>query len=68
MELPQGNSLCSYLRHQKYEFFLPFLYKIREQGGRTGPAWGDWYQWAVGRDGEMVKEGEYGANTVYTCI
>jgi hypothetical protein len=27
-----------------------------------------WYQWEGGGGGEMLKEGEYGANTVYTCM
>jgi hypothetical protein len=25
-----------------------------------------WYQWEEGGGGEMVREGEYGANAVYT--
>jgi hypothetical protein len=28
---------------------------------------GSWYQWEEGGGGEMM-EGEYGANTVYTCM
>jgi hypothetical protein len=27
-----------------------------------------WYQWEGGGGGEKVWEGEYGANTVYTCM
>jgi hypothetical protein len=27
----------------------------------------DWYQWE-GEDGKRVWEGEYGTNTVYTCM
>jgi hypothetical protein len=46
MELSQGNSLCSYfyLKQAKMSFF--FFYKIREQEGRAGPAWGEqcWYR------------------------
>jgi hypothetical protein len=26
------------------------------------------YQWEEGGGGEMAKEGEYGANTVYACM
>jgi hypothetical protein len=37
MEMPQGNSLYSYLKKQKYRFF--FFYRIRDQEGRTGPIW-----------------------------
>jgi hypothetical protein len=29
--------------------------------GKTGCAWGGWYQWEWGEGKEMVKEGEYGA-------
>jgi hypothetical protein len=42
MEVPQVNSLCSYLK-QNCHFF--FIYKIGEQEGRTDTAWVDWYQW-----------------------
>jgi hypothetical protein len=33
--MPQGNSLCSYLKQTKF-----FFYKIREQESGTGPVWG----------------------------
>jgi hypothetical protein len=36
MKMSQGNSQCNYLKQAKFFFF----YKIREQGGRTGLAWG----------------------------
>jgi hypothetical protein len=43
MEIPQGNSLCSYLYLKQTKiswfFFLSF-FKIREQEGRTGPGHG----------------------------
>jgi hypothetical protein len=73
MEVPQGNSLCSYFKHPKMSFFsLFFLIQNQTQQGNTGAAWkevgiGSWYQWEGGEDREMVKEGEYGANT-YTLI
>jgi hypothetical protein len=58
MEVPQGN-LSSYLKQEKMSFF--FFNKIREQEGRTGPAWG------VGNAsrkeeevGKRVETGEYG--------
>jgi hypothetical protein len=38
MEVPQGNSLCSYLKQAKMSFFFPFFCKIGEQEGRMGPA------------------------------
>jgi hypothetical protein len=65
MEMPQVNSLCSYLKQTKMSFVLN---KIREQEGGIGPAWGIWYQWEWGGDGERVWESEYGANTEYTCV
>jgi hypothetical protein len=51
MERPQGNSLCSYLKQTKMSFFFPF-YKIREQEGRTSPAWGQ----GVGVSGRGEKD------------
>jgi hypothetical protein len=36
--MPQGNSLCSYLKQEKMSF--SFFYKIREQEGGTDPAGG----------------------------
>jgi hypothetical protein len=27
-----------------------------------------WYQWEGGESGKRVRESEYGANTVYTCM
>jgi hypothetical protein len=52
IEISQGNSLCSYLylKKAKMSFFSFFFYKIREQGGRTGPVGG--YQW----DGSGSRE------------
>jgi hypothetical protein len=58
MEMSQGNSLCSYmyLKQTKlscfsFHLFFFFLYKIREQEGRTG---GAWHQWKRGVIGERV--------------
>jgi hypothetical protein len=34
-----------------------FFYKIREQEGRTGPAWKGWYQWEEGRRWRNSKKG-----------
>jgi hypothetical protein len=66
METSQGNSLYSYLKQTKMSFFL-FFYKIKEQEGRTGTVWG-LVPVVGGRYGERVWEGEYSANTVYTCV
>jgi hypothetical protein len=38
MEVPQGNSLCSYLKLAKMSFIFPFFCKIGEQEGGIGPA------------------------------
>jgi hypothetical protein len=70
MELSQGNSLCSYLKQIKNVIF--FFYKIREKEGRKGPVWVGAGEELVpvregGGGGESVWEGEYSANTVYTC-
>jgi hypothetical protein len=57
MEVPQGNFQWSYLKQAKMSFFFPlfFLYKIREQEGRIGPAWS--FGTGGGRgSGEMVKK------------
>jgi hypothetical protein len=42
MKVPQGNSLCSYLKQPKMSFLLllVFLYIIRKQEGTTDLAWG----------------------------
>jgi hypothetical protein len=61
MEVPQGNSLCSYL-NQKCHFFLLIQTEQVLLWGRG------WYQWERGGGGEMVKDGEYGENTVYTWM
>jgi hypothetical protein len=29
---------------------MSFFDKNSEQEGKTGPVWGDWYQWEVGRN------------------
>jgi hypothetical protein len=36
--------------------------------GRADSVRGDWYQWEREGGGERVWEGEYSANTMYTCI
>jgi hypothetical protein len=68
MEMSQGNYLHRYLK-QKYHFF-PFFYKIREQEGRKGPAWGGGQLVVVGgrRMWEKGVGGEYGTNSVYVCV
>jgi hypothetical protein len=40
MEVPQGNSLCSYPKQAKMSFLFPFFCKVREQEGGTGSFWG----------------------------
>jgi hypothetical protein len=55
MEMPQGNSLCSYLKQTKMSFF--FFYKIGKQVGKTGTAWN-------GRGEKVGKECGMVQNTV----
>jgi hypothetical protein len=60
MEMSQENSVCSYLylKLAKMSLFLSFFfYKYWEQVGKTGPA-----------GGKKGVGGEYGTNTVYTCM
>jgi hypothetical protein len=66
MEMSQKSSLCSYLKHTKKNDIFFFLLQNQRTGGQTGPAWG------VGTSGRgrggRGREGEYGTNTVYTCM
>jgi hypothetical protein len=50
MEVPQGNSLCSYLKQPNISFFFFFFWKNRkvEQVLLAGA----WYQWEWGGGGE----------------
>jgi hypothetical protein len=48
-------------------FFFPFSFLLQNQRAEQVLPW-DWYWWEWGRYGEMVKEGQYGANAEYTCI
>jgi hypothetical protein len=49
-------------------FSFSFLYKIREQKGRTSPDCGGWYWWEGGGGGEMVKMGEKGKCYVHIYV
>jgi hypothetical protein len=40
MEMPQGNSLCSYILNKQKCHFFYFLYKIGEQKGKHVPLGG----------------------------
>jgi hypothetical protein len=69
MEVPPGNSLCSYLKQAKMSF--PFLLQNWRTGGRNrshGEGLGEVVPVGGGGGGERVWEGEYGTSTVYTCI
>jgi hypothetical protein len=52
MEVPEGNTLCSYLKQAKMSSIF-FSYKSGKQDGGTGPAWVSWHQW----EGEEVGKG-----------
>jgi hypothetical protein len=53
MKVPQGNSLCSYLKQAKLSFFS-FFCKTDVQDGGTGPSWGEV---DVSWRGEEVEKG-----------
>jgi hypothetical protein len=65
MEISQGNSLCSYLYPNKQKCHF-FIYKIREQEGRTGPA--QEMRAGTSRRGEVVGKGGWMVNTVQKCV
>jgi hypothetical protein len=51
MEMPQGNSQCSYLKQPKMSFFSSSSFSYTksenrrvEQEGGIAPAWKGWYQ------------------------
>jgi hypothetical protein len=54
---------CHYLK--KCHFFLLQNWRT---GGQNRSFLEGWSQWEGGGGREMVKEGEYGANTVYTWV
>jgi hypothetical protein len=69
MEVPQGNSAVAILNKQKCHFF--FFVKSENRRAEQilpGTGWGACYQWEGAGSGESVWEGEYSANTVYTCM
>jgi hypothetical protein len=63
LEVPQETPCVAILNKKKMSLF--FFYKIREQEGGTGPVWGIG---TSGREEEVGKGCECGANTVYTCM
>jgi hypothetical protein len=64
MGVPQENSLCSHLKQQKCHFFLVQNQRL---GGQNMSCLEGLVP-VVGGSREMVKEGEYGANVVYTYM
>jgi hypothetical protein len=66
MEVSQGNSLCSYFKQTKMSFFSSSFFLIQKSENRRAVP--RRVSTREGRGGEMVKEGEYGANAVYTCM
>jgi hypothetical protein len=65
MEVPQGNSQCSYLKQQKYHFLLTLLLLLllqnQRMGGQNRSCLGRKGLVPVGGGGgeEMVKEDKY---------
>jgi hypothetical protein len=70
MEVPQGNSLCSYLKQPKMSlfFFFFFFSYIKSENRRVKQVLPGVLVPVGGGDEEIKKEGEYGANTVYTSV
>jgi hypothetical protein len=67
MEISQGNSLCNYLNQAKMSFFS-FTKSENRKVEQLLPLGGRWYQWEGGGQEERAWEGEYGTNSVYTCM
>jgi hypothetical protein len=66
MQVLQGNYLCSYHKQSKLSFF-PLIQNLRTRG-RNRSCLRVLVPVGEGGDGEMLKEGEDGANSVYTCM
>jgi hypothetical protein len=48
---------------------MSFLFFTKSEKRKTEQVLpGCWYQWEWRGGGEMMKEDEHGANTVYTCM
>jgi hypothetical protein len=65
MEMSQGKSLCSHLKQAKKTLFC-FTKSENKKAERVLPGALVPVGWGGGR--ERVWEGEYSANTVYTCM
>jgi hypothetical protein len=69
MEVPQGNSLCGSFKQAKISFFPSYIFLIQNQ--RMEGCKSSCIGFGIGGRGrrwEMVKEGEYFANTAGTCM
>jgi hypothetical protein len=67
VEMSQEKSLCRYLKQTKLSFYFVFT-QNRRTGGWNRSCLGALVAVGRGGCGERVKEGEYGANTVHTCM
>jgi hypothetical protein len=66
MEMSQGNSLHNYLKQTKMSFF--FHLQNQRTGGHNRSCLGGLVPVGGVRSREREWEGEYSANTVYTCM
>jgi hypothetical protein len=68
MKMSQGNSLCTYLKQAKTSSFFPL--QNHRTGGQNRSCLGEEGLAPMGGGGarERVQEGEYGANTAYSCM
>jgi hypothetical protein len=64
MKVSQGNFPCRYVKQTKMSFFSFIKLEKRRQ---NRSCLGGWYL-GSGRSGERAWEGEYNANSVYTCM
>jgi hypothetical protein len=68
--MSQGKSWYSYLKQTKCHFFS--YTKPENRRVEQVRSWRGWHQWEeeeeVGKGWERVWKGEYGANTMYSCM
>jgi hypothetical protein len=68
MEVPQGNSLCNYIKQLKMSFFFFFHFTKFENRWAEQVLPGGLVPGGERGDGKKMKEGKYGTNTVCKCM
>jgi hypothetical protein len=59
---------CVVILSKNFILFFSFTKSENRRVDQVLPESKVWYQWEGRGGGERVKDGEYGANTVYTCM